>query len=92
MTNHKNTESIQNLTTVNEAVAELLSNLTAKEQFKGLNTLFAGYLRSDFSNMKEDRMEATYTYECFRDLSLSLMALENENRQALLDNLRNPKS
>ena len=77
---------------VNNAVAELLSHLSGKEQFKGLNTLFAGYLRSDFSNMKEDRMEATYTYECFRDLSLSLMALENENRQALLDNLRNPKS
>lgn len=77
--------------TVNQAVAELLENLSAKEQFQGLNTLFAGYLRSDFSNIREDRMEATYTYECLRDFSLSLMAMENENRAEFLANLKNSK-
>jgi len=88
MTKENNTPESSNAA-VNKAVAELLTNLTAKECFKGLNDLFAGYLRSDFSNEKQDRMFCTYTYETLRDLSLCLMALENGNRQDLLNKLQN---
>lgn len=89
MSKHEQPKSNENAAAVNKAVAELLQNLTAEECFNGLNKLFAGYLRSDFSDDKQDRMFSTYTYETFRDLTLSLMAMEKGNRTELLNNLKN---
>lgn len=88
----KPTNNSNEKATVLNAVAELLENQSAKEHMEGLNSLFAGYIRSDFAEIKQDRLDATYVYENFRTLLTRLQELERDNYFQLVQNLKNPEA
>jgi len=73
---------------VNQAVAELLEALTAKELSESLTGMFQGYLRSDFSDDRSDRMFSCNGYENMKAFLKALQNCESQNRAALINNLK----
>ena len=87
------TDSEQNYSqVVNQAVAQLLRETSTEELIEDLNGLFQGYLRSDFSNDRNDRSSCSFAYEVMRNFLRVIEKCESQNRNQFISKLENQAS